>query len=91
MLMHVSLTASLLVLNPVALVGAALLIYSFALAAAFWAVVAIVAIAVSCPHRGEAFESCQWLIDTLKQVVPIWKRETWADGAEEWIHPGLVL
>jgi molybdopterin synthase catalytic subunit len=48
-----------------------------------------VAVAVSCPHRREAFEACQWLMDTLKQVVPIWKKETWADGREEWVHPGL--
>lgn len=48
-----------------------------------------VAVAVSCPHRGASFEACQWLIDTLKQVVPIWKREKWADGTEEWVHPGL--
>jgi molybdopterin synthase catalytic subunit len=48
-----------------------------------------VVVAVSCPHRSEAFEACRWLIDTLKEVVPIWKRETWADGTEEWVHPGL--
>mgnify|MGYP005821343423 CR=1 FL=1 len=48
-----------------------------------------VAIAVSCPHRRAAFEACQWLIDTLKEVVPIWKKEVWADGTEEWVHPGL--
>ncbi len=49
-----------------------------------------VAIAVSCPHRHESFEACQWLIDTLKEVVPIWKKEVWADGREEWVHPGLT-
>ena len=48
-----------------------------------------VVVAVSCPHRAEAFEACRWLIDTLKQVVPIWKRETWSDGTEEWVHPGM--
>ncbi len=48
-----------------------------------------VAIAVSCPHRGDAFDACRWLIDTFKEVVPIWKRETWANGTEEWVHPGL--
>jgi molybdopterin synthase catalytic subunit len=47
-----------------------------------------VAVAVSCPHRHESFEACRWLIDTLKQVVPIWKKEIWADGNEEWVHPG---
>src|SRR5262249_8772336 len=48
-----------------------------------------VAVAVSCPHRRQAFEACQWLIDTLKEVRPIWKKEVWADGGEEWVHPGL--
>ena len=48
-----------------------------------------VVVAVSCPHRGDSFEACRWLIDTFKDVVPIWKRETWADGQEEWVHPGL--
>ena len=33
-----------------------------------------VVIAVSCPHRGQAFEACRWLIDTLKEVVPIWNK-----------------
>ena len=49
-----------------------------------------VVVAVSCPHRGDAFEACRWLMDTLKEVVPIWKRERWEDGGEEWIHPGLT-
>jgi molybdopterin synthase catalytic subunit len=48
-----------------------------------------VVVAVSCPHRHQAFEACRWLIDTLKQVVPIWKKEVWDDGSEGWIHPGL--
>jgi molybdopterin synthase catalytic subunit len=50
---------------------------------------ASVAIAVSSAHRHAAFEAGQWLIDTLKQVVPIWKQEHWADGSSEWVHPGL--
>ena len=48
-----------------------------------------VVVAVSTPHRHQAFDACRWLIDTLKEVVPIWKRESWADGTEEWVHPGL--
>jgi molybdopterin synthase catalytic subunit len=48
-----------------------------------------VAVAVSTPHRGDAFAACQWLMDTIKQVVPIWKQEIWADGSREWVHPGL--
>lgn len=51
---------------------------------------ASVAIAVSSPHRAAAFEAGQWLIDTIKQVVPIWKQENWADGASEWVHPGVT-
>jgi molybdopterin synthase catalytic subunit len=50
---------------------------------------ASVAIAVSSPHRKAAFEAGQWLIDTLKQLVPIWKKENWDDGTCEWVHPGL--
>ena len=48
---------------------------------------ASVAVAVSSPHRREAFEAGQWLIDTLKEVVPIWKKEIWSDGQTEWVHP----
>ena len=48
-----------------------------------------VVVAVSCPHRAQAFEACRGLIDDLKRLVPIWKREVWADGGEEWVHPGL--
>lgn len=49
---------------------------------------ASVAVAVACPHRREAFEAGQWLIDTLKERVPIWKQEHGADGHTEWVHPG---
>ncbi|MBO9640864.1 MAG: molybdenum cofactor biosynthesis protein MoaE [Siphonobacter aquaeclarae] len=47
-----------------------------------------VVIAVATPHRAESFEACRWVIDTLKQVVPIWKKEIYDDG-EEWLeaHP----
>src|SRR5262249_19793067 len=38
-----------------------------------------VAVAVSCPHRAEAFAACRHAIDRLKELVPIWKRENWAD------------
>jgi len=50
---------------------------------------ASVAVAVSSPHRGAAFDAGRWLIDTLKEVVPIWKQEHWADGTTEWVHPGM--
>src|SRR5207253_3311638 len=46
-----------------------------------------VAVAVSCPHRAEAFAACRHVIDRLKEIVPIWKKEYWADGATEWVHP----
>lgn len=47
-----------------------------------------VAAAVSCPHRHQAFEAGRFLIDRLKEVVPIWKKENWSDGTTEWVHPG---
>ncbi|HWN02982.1 MAG TPA: molybdenum cofactor biosynthesis protein MoaE [Candidatus Dormibacteraeota bacterium] len=43
-----------------------------------------VMIAVSSPHRGEAFEACRFAIDTLKETVPIWKKEYFEDG-EVWV------
>ncbi len=39
-----------------------------------------VLIVVASAHRGAAFEACRWVIDTLKKTVPIWKKETFADG-----------
>ncbi len=45
---------------------------------------ASVAIAVSAPHRPEAFEAARFAIDTLKQTVPIWKKEVW-EGGEAWV------
>jgi molybdopterin synthase catalytic subunit len=44
---------------------------------------AAVVVAVSAPHRGEAFEAARYAIDELKRTVPIWKRESW-DGGESW-------
>ncbi|MGQ0552082.1 MAG: molybdenum cofactor biosynthesis protein MoaE [Planctomycetota bacterium] len=43
-----------------------------------------VAIAVAAPHRRAAFAACSWLIDTLKERVPIWKKEWYEDG-QQWI------
>lgn len=43
-----------------------------------------VLIAVSAAHRGEAFAACQYAIDTLKQTVPVWKKEHFEDG-EVWV------
>lgn len=45
---------------------------------------ASVAIAVSSPHRREALQACAYAIERLKEIVPIWKKEVWTDGAE-WI------
>lgn len=47
-----------------------------------------VVIAVATPHRKAAFEACQYAIDTLKETVPIWKKEVFEDG-EVWVaaHP----
>lgn len=45
-----------------------------------------VAIAVSAPHRGEAFDACEFLIDTLKVSVPIWKKELFEDGSSSWVE-----
>lgn len=44
-----------------------------------------VVVAVSCPHRAEAFEACRRLIDDVKHEVPIWKHQTFSDGTEEWV------
>lgn len=46
-----------------------------------------VSIAVSSRHRKEAFEGCAYIIDRLKDIVPIWKKETGPDGTE-WVSEG---
>lgn len=46
-----------------------------------------VAVAVSSAHRQAAFEAGQWIMDTIKQQTPIWKKECYADGSTEWVHP----
>lgn len=47
-----------------------------------------VLIGVATPHRADAFEACRYIIDTIKQTVPIWKKEVFTDG-ESWVnaHP----
>lgn len=47
-----------------------------------------VLIGVSSAHRGPAFEACRFLIDALKERVPIWKKEHYADGSTEWVESG---
>jgi len=46
-----------------------------------------IVIAVSAPHRAAAIDACREAIDTLKQTIPLWKKEIYADG-EEWIGRG---
>lgn len=46
-----------------------------------------VGIAISCPHRAEAFDACEFAIDRLKEIVPIWKKDLAPDGRAEWKHP----
>ncbi|TGE16112.1 molybdenum cofactor biosynthesis protein MoaE [Hymenobacter elongatus] len=47
-----------------------------------------VVVAVSTPHRADSFAACQYIIDTIKEVVPIWKKEEYEDGSV-WVaaHP----
>jgi molybdopterin synthase catalytic subunit/molybdopterin converting factor small subunit len=42
-------------------------------------------VALSSPHREEGFEACHWAVDRIKQVVPVWKKEHFADGGAEWV------
>jgi molybdopterin synthase catalytic subunit len=44
-----------------------------------------VLIVVAAPHRHEAFEAAEQIMDRIKQVAPIWKKEIWADGDSEWV------
>jgi molybdopterin synthase catalytic subunit len=46
------------------------------------------AVAVATPHRREGFEACHYVVDRLKEIVPIWKKEVW-EGGEEWIEGSL--
>lgn len=44
-----------------------------------------VIVAVAAPHRHGAFAAAEYIMDRIKEIAPIWKRETWADGTTEWI------
>jgi len=46
-----------------------------------------VAVAVSCPHRADAFEAGRFVIDRVKEIAPIWKRDIRPGGTAEWVHP----
>lgn len=48
---------------------------------------ASVVVGCSSGHRKETFAALQWVMDTLKKEIPIWKRELYADGTTEWVHP----
>jgi molybdopterin synthase catalytic subunit len=52
---------------------------------------AAVAIAVAGAHRDETFVACRHLIEEVKCRVPIWKRETYADGSQVWVDPTRAL
>ena len=45
-----------------------------------------VAIAVSSPHRAEAFEACRFIIEEIKKRLPVWKKERYGDSVEEWVE-----
>jgi len=45
-----------------------------------------VVIAASAPHRQAAFQACEWAIKELKRTVPIWKKEVFENGEEEWVR-----
>ena len=47
---------------------------------------AAVVVAAAAPHRGEAFAAAAWIMDRIKERVPIWKRERYADGAQTWVE-----
>jgi len=47
-----------------------------------------IAVAVSTPHRQDAFEAAQWIMDSIKQSVPIWKKECLANNDSKWVHHG---
>jgi molybdopterin synthase catalytic subunit len=46
-------------------------------------------VGVASPHRAEALAACHWLIDTLKAEVPIFKKEYYLDGGEDWVEEGF--
>lgn len=45
-----------------------------------------IAVAAAAPHRADAFAAARYLIDALKQSVPVWKKEHYQDGESEWIQ-----
>ena len=47
---------------------------------------AALVVAVSAAHRGEAFDACARLVDLVKDRLPIWKRQVFTDGTDEWVN-----
>jgi len=47
-------------------------------------------VGVSAAHREAAFLACRWIIDAIKERVPIWKHERYVDGDATWLHPGAA-
>ncbi len=45
-----------------------------------------IVIAVAAPHRHAAFEACAYAMDRVKAEVPVWKKESFADGADHWVN-----
>lgn len=46
-----------------------------------------IVVVVASAHRAEAFDACRYLVDAVKTDVPIWKKNVWADGTEQWVEP----
>lgn len=44
-------------------------------------------VGVVAEHRAAAFDACRWIIDTVKERVPVWKHERYAHGDAQWLHP----
>jgi molybdopterin synthase catalytic subunit len=44
-------------------------------------------VGVTAAHRDAAFIACRYVIDEIKQRVPIWKKEHYREGTSEWLHP----
>jgi molybdopterin synthase catalytic subunit len=50
-----------------------------------------VAVVTASAHRAESFDAARWIMDTIKKVVPIWKKEHWIDAPPQWVHPSLAI
>jgi molybdopterin synthase catalytic subunit len=48
---------------------------------------ASIGVAAAAPHRAEAFDACRYVIEAVKQRIPVWKKELRADGSTLWVDP----